>query len=205
MTVELGRLGELLDSSENSNQQFNVLVDGREGKGSILQHPLFESILQKGKAQNVQLPSEFSTADYQVALKGWNHKTDYVDPLSKHESGKQFRSQWIAAKKKVQLDAARSGTRVGGDVIDTGLIVLVQENYEHATKPIENLSAQLRRVGISAFSVIVAGVLTLWLLVARSIRDPNERIRRKGGLRQPQSSLHSMATIELPSKLRRDP
>ncbi len=47
LTVELGRLGELL-GGESDLRQFNVLVDGRQGdnRGVILQHPLFARMLK---------------------------------------------------------------------------------------------------------------------------------------------------------------
>ena len=109
LTVELGRLGELL-GGESSVRQFNVLVDGRQGanRGVILQHPLFARIL----AAHRNLDAEFSTAPhYRVPLDAMRDGEIYHDPLGQHPEGTDFRQNWIAAKREVRLAPAESNGR----------------------------------------------------------------------------------------------
>lgn len=199
LTVELGRLGELLGNKESSlYHQFNVLVDGRNNTGVIFQHPLFELIPDEN--ERLALLKEFSESpEYYVSLADWEgvdgrSTTDYVDPLSKHEQGSAFDFRWVAAQRNVYLD------REGHESGDTGLVVIVQENYDAAAEPVRQIARFLKNLGISVLLLLVGLVLVLWLLVARALRDPNEKIRKQGGSRQPLSSLHSMETVELPQK-----
>ena len=54
-----------------------------------------------------------------------------------------------------------------------------------------------------ALAGLLAIVTVLWLLVVRALSDPNERARKHGGGKSVVASLHSMETIELPTKLKR--
>ena len=202
LTVELGRLGELLGNEEKSLQhQFNVLVDGRNNSGVIFQHPLFELIPDEN--ERLSLLKEFSESpEYYASLANWDGEdgrstTNYIDPLSKHERGSAFNFRWVAAQRNVYLD--REGQGSG----DTGLVVIVQENYDAAAEPVRQIARFLKNLGVSVLLLLVGLVLVLWLLVARALRDPNEKIRKQGGSRQPLSSLHSMETVELPKKIMR--
>jgi hypothetical protein len=201
LTVELGRLGEMLGGSEGV-RQFNVLVDGREGdsRGVILQHPLFMHLLQ----QQGYLDAEFSTAKkYRVPLDLWGQRQLYVDPLGRHPQGQVYRRRWIAAKRQVLLEPEKGeGTGSSASPQDTGLIVIVQEDYDMAAAPIYNLGRSLVRQGLLAFSVVMLVVGILWYFVTRAIRDPNESLRRQGTPRSNPTTLHNMETIELPPRLR---
>jgi hypothetical protein len=201
LTVELGRLGELL-RSEKSTQQFNVLVVDQGDSGIILQHPLFERLL----AQYGKLLSEFSTSpEYRVRFDQWDDQKFYQDPLAKHAAGSDFRNRWVAAKRKVHLESnPRRRGSADGPAIDTGLVVIVQENYDVAADPVHSLGASLMRLGMIALCVLLAVVVFLWAVVVRTLQNPNERIRRQGGMRKNPTSLHSMETVELPARLRRN-
>jgi hypothetical protein len=202
LTVELGRLGELLGDGNNL-RQFNVLVDGRAGanRGVILQHPLFAQILSKGR----NLDAEFSTSPrYRVPLNSMQDGQIYHDPLGGNPEGTSFRQNWIAAKRDVLLSAAEAnGRSTSRSNIDTGLVVLVQEDYDLAAGAVHQLGDSLARQGIVALSSVVLLVVVLWYSVARALGDPNETVRRQGGLRPLPSTIHSMETIELPERLRR--
>ena len=100
-------------------------------------------------------------------------------------------SRWVAAQQPVRLVD-----------FDPGLTVLVQQNYDQAAAPITKLGGGLIRDAAVALLLILAGVLYLWYLVTRALRDPNEAMRRAGGATVLPSSLHSMETLELPEKLR---
>ncbi len=201
LTVELGRLGEMLGGSEDV-RQFNVLVDGRDGdsRGVILQHPLFMRLLQ----QQGYLDPEFSTSpQYRVSLDHWDEQPLYEDPLGRHRLGKTYRRHWVAANRPVLLDPSEdpSDAQDVGDR-DTGLIVIVQEDYDQAAAPIHNLARSLVRQGLLAFTVVVLVVGVLWYFVTRALRDPNEAIRRKVAAHSNPTTLHQMETVELPPQLR---
>ncbi len=200
LTVELGRIGEQLD--ETSERQFTALVDGREGnsKGVILQHPLFTEIL----ARNETLDTEFSTNEaYRVPLDLLDKSNIYRDVLGQHQEGASFDQDWIIAKQEVQLDPNALNTTGSPIDTNTGLVVIVQENYENATQPINQLGYSLLISGLLALGVVVLVVFMIWFLVARALRDPNEAIRRNGIFRSSTSTIHSMDTIELPSRMKR--
>ena len=72
---------------------------------------------------------------------------------------------------------------------DTGLVVLVQENYDEAAAPVQGLGTGLLNRVWLAVGIILAGVVYLWYLVTRALRDPNESTRKAG--RVPIASLVS--------------
>jgi hypothetical protein len=201
LTVELGRLGELL-GGESQLSQFNVLIDGRQGenRGVILQHPLFERLLKEQR----NLDAEFSTSPrYRVPLDTMRDGEIYHDPLGQHAAGKDFRQNWIAAVRPVRLAPSDShGGSVTNKELDTGLVVLVQEDYDLAAGAVHRLGDSLLRQSILALSSVVLLVVVLWYSVAKAMGDPNDAIRRQGGLRPAPTTLHSMETIELPPPLR---
>jgi hypothetical protein len=211
LTVELGRLGELL-GGEGNLRQFNVLVDGRAGdsRGMILQHPLFTRIL----AEHRNLDTQFSSSPrYRVPLDAMQDGRIYHDPLGQHPEGADFRQNWIAAKREVRLqrggesfstptatDAAIGVEKDSRPLsVDTGLVVLVQEDYDLAAGAVHQLGDSLLKQGVVALSSVVLLVVVLWYSVARALSDPNEAIRRQGGLRPSPTTIHNMETVELVS------
>lgn len=186
LTVELGGLGDLLSDAESSEHQFNVLIAKENGSATILQHPLLEQLKDD---KQFGVIGEYSKVDkYKIDLSNWNEDSLYIDPLSKHQAGSSYASRWVAAKR---------------DVADTRLAVIVQENYDYAVNPVQQLGDSLARLGIIALSGLLAIVTVLWWMVVRALRDPNERARKQGGKRAVSSSLHSMETIELPKQMQR--
>lgn len=196
LTVELGGLGKPL-GEEGDNRQFNVLVDGRDGEsqGVILQHPLFSSIRQSGE----RLSSEFTSPEYRVPLDTWNDQQLYEDPLGKHPKGAAFNRKWIAAKREVQLDPTEQGLLSKTPIdTETGLIVIVQENYDLAAAPVHNLGSALVFRGILALAVVVLVVMVLWYFVARALNGRDAALRHGSRYRPSLSTIHSMDTIEQP-------
>ena len=114
-----------------------------------------------------------------------------------------YRRHWIAAQRRVLLEPGEQQQgKQGETALDTGLIVIVQENYDLAAAPVHNLARSLVRQGLLAFSVVVLVVGVLWYFVTRAMSDPNETVRRRGGLRGNPTTLHNMETVELPPRLR---
>jgi hypothetical protein len=197
LTVELGRLGDEKEFTVG-NQRFVTLVDGRQGKnkGVILQHPLFDELLEKES----RLPDGLS--QYRVPLDSWPTPPAaggdiplYHDPLAEAPGGSAYRRRWIAAKENVKLES-----RNGHDsaAIDPGLVVLVQENYDTAATAVQRLGRRLLAYALIALSLIMAVTLFLWYVVARALRDPSETLRRIGREPLEPTPLHSMETLELP-------
>lgn len=203
LTVELGNLGND-EGFSAAGGRFVTLVDGRQGshRGQILHHPLFNEILAKKAAENphgiAKLPDYRKHVVRLNSLPAPDSEVKpvqlYQDPLRVLPEGKNYDRNWIAAQQPVNL----------GDV-DTGLIVLVQENYDAAAAPVKQLGeGLLNRVWV-AVGIILAGVVYLWYLVTQALRDPNESTRKAGSITVRQSSLHSMETLEIPDKLREFP
>ena len=117
----------------------------------------------------------------------------YRDPLASSPAGEahDYDRNWLAAQAPVKLKE-----------FDTGLVVLVQEDYDSAREPVRRLGGGVLQNGLWALSLALGGVLYLWYLATRVLRDPNEAMRRAGGVAVSPSSLHSMETLELPEKLR---
>ena len=200
LTVELGNLGNEADFAK-SGDRFVTLVDGRPGThhGQILHHPLFSQILADLRRQHPdETPKLPDLREYVVPLdrlatpdSAPNRVSLYRDPLGKHAAGQQYARTWIAAQQPVTMGES-----------DTGLVVLVQESYENAAAPVKKLGAGLlNRVWI-AVGIILAGVVYLWYLVTRTVRDPSESTRKAGRVTPQTTSLHSMETLELPDRLR---
>ncbi len=128
----------------------------------------------------------------------------YHDPLGQYPAGADFRQNWIAAKRDVRLSPSEAnGGTLSGSELDTGLVVLVQEDYDAAAGLVHQLGDSLFKQGVVALCSVVVLVVILWYSVARALGDPNEAIRRQGGVKPPLTTIHSMETIELPPQLRR--
>lgn len=170
LTVEMGRL---LREFEGTDNRFAVLVENHDGpyKGIILQHPLFEEILESEDAGG-KLPASFN--NYRVRLGGnasddVQLETHYVDPLGQDELGKKKYSRpWIMAQAPVKLRRGPIAADGQATPIDTGWVVLVQEDYESALDPIHALGKRLVREGMTALTAVAVTVAALWFFVVRS-------------------------------------
>ena len=196
LTVELGRLGEDEDFA-TSKSRYVTLVDGRDGhRGQILQHPLFNEILDSQATTNAtpKLPEPLTALSVNLdEVPEVDEEVEEVDlfedPFA--EVAPSYAGNRIAAQAPVRLGS-----------LDTGLIVLVQEDYDAAVRPVRALGNNVRQNGFLALLLSLAGVLYAWYLASRSLRDPNEAMRRAGGVAVTPSSLHSMETLEIPEKLK---
>ncbi|MCO6457873.1 MAG: protein kinase [Pirellulaceae bacterium] len=170
MTVNLGVFVEF--PFEAVESQFAVLVDGRPGEqtGMILQHPLFNRILRDSES----LPDRFTGPEYRVPLDSFQGgiTNAYRDPMSGDELGADYRRSWVAAKVPVLLQR-RNGEEAQG--LDTGLVVVVQEDYESALVPVRDLGRRLVREGVSALAVVIGVVFVLWFFVLRLWGQPVRR------------------------------
>jgi hypothetical protein len=162
LTLEVGDFMKF----EGSKRQFAVLADGRQGSrtGAILQHPLFSTMIQRYG----HLPPRFS--NYRVVLKQQlqGKSQRYRDPLGQDVEGADYNKDWIAAQACVFLESERDGDNGERAGLDTGLIVLVQEDWEAAIGPVHRLGSRLLREGARALAGVLCVVLALWAFVLRA-------------------------------------
>jgi len=185
LTVEVGRF---VEDFEGNEEQFAVLVDDREGeyRGAILQHPLFDTLLDKGK----DLPS---LKEYSVDLGdprdgSVRPLTRYEDPLGQHPDGGMYDRRWIAAKSAVSLRRDNLDS-------DSGLVVVVQEDYNAAIAPVYQLGERLFREGLIALGVVIGVVVLLGYFVAKTFGDPAGMAMRHYVQRSDSTTIESMATL----------
>lgn len=151
MTVEVGRLVESI--LRGGDREFAVLVDNREGdsRGVILQHPLFDKLLDK----QGELPDYFQK--YRVGADELpdvpKRQRDYHDPLADDLEGGAYKGRWLAQMEPV---------KVRGDE-DTGWLVIVETAYNEAIgSTLENLTAGLIRYGLVALVMVALVMSALW-------------------------------------------
>jgi hypothetical protein len=150
------------------------------------------------------LDEEFSASDrYRVDLDQLDAGETYRDPMGQHPRGDRYRRDWIAAQRSVVLKGSVTDDSQAPAAIDTGLVVVVHEDYDLVSDAVHQLGNVLLEQGLMALSSVVLLVVLLWHAVARALADPNETVRRRGGTRPPQTTIHSMETIELPRRLKR--
>jgi hypothetical protein len=191
LTVEVGNFIRN-EQFEGTQEQFAVLVDGREGRtrGVILQHPLYDTLL----AQQAKLDDRFSEDDrYRVALDKLNDEPRgeleiYDDPLGRDELGADYAKPWVAAKANVILPNRKT---------DTGLVVLVQESHAQAAEPIYQLGRVLAIGGLGTLLLLVGISLSLWFFVKRGFRRPAPTSARAiaGHASSTATPLHKMETL----------
>jgi hypothetical protein len=160
LTIDLGRVVEFPEESE---RLFTVLVDGRPGQqqGMILEHPLYTELLRRERRVPDRLLS-----DYRVRIDQWpgSGMDNYRDPLGKDQEGGEYRGRWIAAKQPVRMQSVTEPSN--GDA-DTGLMVIVQEDYASVTAPVRTLGQWLVGQGILAMFCFTGVVILLWYAVRR--------------------------------------
>jgi serine/threonine protein kinase len=147
---------------------FAVLVDWRAGpsKGLILQHPLFDKLLE----EHQQVPDRFQT--YRLTENDLPDtpakEENYIDPFGKDAQGKEYDKHWLAKTQSV-------GIREG----NTGWIVIVQESYEAAIgRTLERLKNSLYSRGLLAGALIAILSTALWAFVIRSFAEPTRSVAR---------------------------
>lgn len=166
--------------------RFAVLVDGRAGEeeGTILQHPLFDKLLESRNS----LPDEFHMLRVPSEVCQGADAPSYSDPLGKHELGSNFARPWIAAAAKVRSPSSAAGGA------PSGLVVLVQEDYGVVIEPVRQMGRGLLRLGMSAFVVVIVVSAVLWGVVVYLFRERRTKLRKR-------STMASMPTPrqELPT------
>lgn len=172
LTVNLSDLE--LVTNQSSDEHFPVLIDGRKGEsaGTILHHPLYDEIQQEKK----RLPADiFDRRVSQEVLEGQPipgmERGAYRDPLGEHPLGKErgFDRPWIGVAANVKLPDATQA--------NSGLVVLMQEDYRSVIGPVQELGNRLLREGLVALVSVVVLTVGLWWFVIRLFRERRTNIR----------------------------
>ena len=171
VTVNLGKLVDFDDSLEH----YVMLVDNRknssgEGRGVILEHPLF--IRAKELDAKKRIPDELTDVTANIAsLVG--HETGF-DPLGETTEGRQhdYDRKFIVAVADVShddrvLDAETDQTAVAKT---DGVVVVAFEDYESVLAPSKSLSERLGRLALVALAFLLSVAIGMWFLATRMFR-----------------------------------
>jgi len=183
ITFEIGRFVDLVKVENGSGGQRPVLVDWRDRptKGLILQHPLFDE-------PDWEMPPSFKP--YRIRSENLPSGSDtrasnYTDPLGAHPQGEAFRGRWLAEMAPVIVRGENSG-----------LLVIVQETYNHAIGPtLDDLRRSLIWIGVGALAVMIVVPALLWHFVVRGIRQRHADRRLSPPPQPPVTAAQTMATI----------
>lgn len=204
LTMNLVDLQITRAANEESHNRFMVLVDGRAGEepGTILQHPLYVEV-QKLKGF---LPQVFFGPEYRVSknLLTGERGQFYEDPLGQYpateshrkdaepevvELARQYDRRWIAATAPVQppIGAAQNS--------QSGLVVLVQSDYQSVVAPSRQLGERFMRNSFWMLIVMLAVSVGLWYIVVRTFREQSASLLRPAKSPSESTPVHSLTTI----------
>jgi hypothetical protein len=207
VTINLGDFEFFRSSNSHQRDRFAVLVDGRDGDdtGKILQHPLFDDL----RRAEFSLGEVIEQPQYRVPTELLKGKGGiYEDPLgnypgygSEAHRAKQaalarfFAKRWIAAAVPVRSPSLDS-------TVHSGLMVLVQSDYDGVVGPARELGNQFIRNSLWMLAVVIAVSLALWYIVVRMFREPRAGLRRKVSPAADSTPLHGMSTLAAPTRKR---
>lgn len=191
-TVNLGDFEFFRTTMSPDHDRFAVLVDGREGSdaGTVLQHPLHDELL----TELPSLPESLFDPEYRVPADLIRGKgREYDDPLGKFPDNlglaERYARRWVAAASRVRSPRAAAGTA------DSGLVVLVQSDYQSVVRPARRLGQQFVRNSSWMLVVMAAVSLGLWYIVVRTFREPRAGLKRPATPMPESTPLHGMTTI----------
>jgi hypothetical protein len=194
LTVDLRDFNISAASMAQAPEQFLVLVDARAGEheGVILHHPLFQKLASRGKP----VPDEIvDKKEYRVPrpLLLGEQDANYRDPLGRYndaeELAKDYNRRWLAASARV-LPPIGAGERS-----ESGLVVLVQSDYQSVVDPAQQLGKQFIYNSFWMLVVVVTVSLSLWYIVVRLFREPRAGLNRPATPIPESTPLHGVTTV----------
>lgn len=162
ITINLGDFELLTDESQVTQNQYAVLLDGREGteRGTILQHPLFQVVdAEKARTMDVPYVDERTLGNLREGT------VQYKDPAAKLAPDGDFGGDWIAAMSQVTLPQGQSAKVPERAMSD--LWVLVQERGSSVAAPLQDLGSRLQWETYLELLALLAVIAILWFFVLR--------------------------------------
>jgi hypothetical protein len=207
LTVNLSDIGQRLHDSNDEFpklNQFEVLVDGREGenRGDILHHPLYNQL----RSAPTSVFDAFQDKKVKIDHAGKMAAQKYHDPLGETELGKEFRKAYVAAAapvKSITPDLPMRNT--GGSAVarkmgQIDLVVLHQQEYEAVVKPVRTLAQKLFREGLLAIVCLMLTTILIWFAVLRLRRFPQLSSPNKGRRLPTPVSVPIESTVQQPGR-----
>jgi len=201
LTVDLGDF-EISQAAAPGHDQFLALVDARPGpdQGVILHHPFFEQIAAGARS----FPGELLKPEFRVpadVIRG-KRQTNYRDPIGRFQDSEHLAShydrRWLATAAQVlpPIEA--------GENSQSGLVVLVQSDYQTVVRPARQLGQQFIRNSFWMFVVMFTVSLSLWYVVVRMFREPRSGLDGPAtpvpGSVQQSIALHEKTTATMAEK-----
>lgn len=195
LTIDLGDFTVSAASMSRAAGQFLVLVDARPGEyqGVIVYHPLFAQLAALDKT----VPQALLGRDYRVPppLLAGTPDVAYHDPLSRfHEKeplATQYTGRWLAASAPVLPPIGAE------EHSQSGLVVLVQSDYQSVVRPARQLGQQFIRNSLWMFIVMATVSLSLWYIVVRWFREPRAGLNRPATPIPESTPLHGRTTVPI--------
>ena len=186
MAVRLGTFSELWTTPDEAvdSRKRVTLVETREqtlppdangyrvrNAGLILEHPSLRN------AETGEVPLVYVDGDSLSELRETGRTTTCRDPLDRNE-----KNRTLAAAEPVRVR-----TKAGGPLVDSGWLIVVQDDYASAIQPAVDLEWRLLTRTLVALAVAIALVTALWISVGMGLIDaPRSRlaafVRRHSGL-----------------------
>jgi hypothetical protein len=152
--------------------------------GLILEHPKLRAAEDSDRSD---VPLVYLDESVWSELKQKGATEDYSDPFKSHTASTEP-NRYLAAAESVRLKRrGAGGDDVGPSWEDTGLLVVVQDDYATEVAPAVQLERKLVRWTLLALGVAAALVTGLWVVVSRGlINAPRSRLaaflRRRSGV-----------------------
>ncbi len=135
-----------------SNTRFLALVDTREERAMLLDHPWLTDHLAELHDQDVQEQLRFNAAK-SANLVEQTHDDRYQDPMRRQDAA--YQGDWLAAFAPVG---------------DTGWVAVVQERRDVALQPIDRIRQVFVNAGLTSLLLIATMFAVLWYLMQRATR-----------------------------------
>jgi serine/threonine protein kinase len=201
MALHLGHFSEVWNANDDggraADQKWVTLVQTKEhtlppdmqkgrlrNAGLILEHPIL-SAAEKG--QEADVPIMYLDESVWSELKEKRATDDYRDPFEAMKAGAES-NRYLAAAEPVRIRKRGSGgLKIGPEWEDTGLLVVVQDDYSTEVAPAAQLRRKLVLWTLLALGLAAALVTGFWVVVSRGLIDaPRSRLaallRRRSGV-----------------------
>jgi serine/threonine protein kinase len=193
MTVDLVEFQVTSTTTNDDRNQSIVLVDARPGpdQGMILHHPLFAKLVAGGQSY----PSELLKPEFRVPkeLIQGERLTDYHDPIGRFQDGGKeagnYQRRWLAAAAPVLPPIGATENS------DSGLMVLVQSDYQSVVRPAQQLGQQFVRNSFWMFVVMSTVSVSLWYIVVRMFRESRAGLNRPATPVPPSTHIGDLTTV----------